>query len=133
MITMSWKQILKTRFDRETATPLQLSYNLIMSAIDTIPNATSDLTYTEDDTIEGTINFKGMSGDEYTIEVTPDNHRVFRGDTWLPFDTSEGDGSIWHGDRLSGILRALYNDNMPQVREQIEIAEKEGRKRRDEQ
>ena len=130
---MSWKEILKTRFDRATATPLQKSFNLIMSAVDSIPDATTDLTYTEDDTIEGTINFKGRSGDEYTIVVTPDNHRVFRGDTWLPFDTEEGEGSIWHGDRLSGIMRSLYNDDMQIVREQIKLAEEEGRRREEDE
>ena len=128
---MSWKNILKARFDHDTATPLQRSYNLIMGTIDSIPNATSDLSYTEDDTIEGVINFKGKSGDEYTIEVTPDNHRVYRGDTWLPFNTAENQGSIWHGDRLSGIMLSLYNDDMQVVREQIKLAEEEGRREED--
>jgi hypothetical protein len=126
---MSWKTILKARFDHDTATPLQRSYNLIMEHIDRIPDATTDLSYTENDTIEGVINFKGKSGDEYTIEVTPDNHRVYRGDTWLPFDTADNKGSIWHGDRLSGILNALHNDDLPQVREQIKLAEEEGKRR----
>ena len=126
---MSWKDILKMRFDHDTASPLQKSYNLIMGTIDTIPNATTDLSYTEDDTIEGVINFKGKSGDKYTIEVTPDNHRVYRGDNWLPFDTEDSEGSIWHGDRLSGIISALYNDNLPHVIEQIKLAEEEGKRK----